>query len=284
MTKIYVYAWDLDETIGNFLELGMFWDALNQYYNYTLSELDFHNILDIFPGFFRPDIFNSFKILKKIKNRYPNVKVMIYTNNQGPDTWALWISHYIEKQIGYKLFDQIIKTYKIGNRIVEKCRTSHEKNMPDLLRCTGLPSDTEVCFFDDQPHLSMKKSSRVKYVYLVPYIYSMPFDAMIKMYLSSYKKNKLIANVYKFTQTMQMYLARNRYKQKVKTQQQYQSDINMKLYIKKSIGQFASKFRVSKQSKIWKKVRNDTPHPIQYKTRKSNSRLNSIRNKSIKHK
>jgi hypothetical protein len=284
MTKNYVYAWDLDETIGNFLELGMFWDALNKYYNYTLTETDFHNILDIYPKFFRPNIFNTFKGFKKIKQRYPHVKVMIYTNNQGPDSWALWISHYIENQIGYKLFDQIIKAYKIGNMEVEKCRTSHQKNMPDLLNCTDLSSNTEVCFFDDQPHEEMRNHPNVNYISLDPYIYSMPFDKMINLFISSYNKNQPIDNVYKFNYNIKKSLLKYNHRQKIKTNKQYQNDIKMTAYIKKSIFQFASKFRNRKKSpfsKGWNKIRTDTPYPRggTSKTRRSHT---SHRFKSIK--
>ena len=45
-----------------------------------------------------------FKYLNlKKKNKW--LKVMIYTNNNGPKSWTYDIKHYIEK-INYKLFDK----------------------------------------------------------------------------------------------------------------------------------------------------------------------------------
>ena len=52
--KIVVF--DLDETLGYFTELGIFWDCLKNYLkiknvNKTLSQTDFNNVLDLYPEF-----------------------------------------------------------------------------------------------------------------------------------------------------------------------------------------------------------------------------------------
>jgi len=49
--KIVVF--DLDETLGYFTELGIFWDCLKNYLkienNETLTQIDFNDMLDLFP-------------------------------------------------------------------------------------------------------------------------------------------------------------------------------------------------------------------------------------------
>ena len=74
---------------------------------------------------------------------------MIYTNNQGPTSWAKNISKYFDHKLKYKLFDQIIAAFKIRGQKIEPNRTSHDKTIDDLIRCTKLPSDMEICFIDD---------------------------------------------------------------------------------------------------------------------------------------
>jgi hypothetical protein len=68
--KIVVF--DLDETLGYFTELGIFWDCLKNYLkqesNKTiLTQSDFNDVLDLFPEFLRPNIINILTYLKKRK-------------------------------------------------------------------------------------------------------------------------------------------------------------------------------------------------------------------------
>lgn len=60
-----IVVFDLDETIGNFTELSIFWEALNKYSSDTLSYEDFFKLLDTFPEFLRPNINNILKYLIK---------------------------------------------------------------------------------------------------------------------------------------------------------------------------------------------------------------------------
>ena len=59
--KIVVF--DLDETLGYFVEFGIFWDSLNLYLiknnKKGLNQNDFNNILDLYPEFIRPNIINN---------------------------------------------------------------------------------------------------------------------------------------------------------------------------------------------------------------------------------
>ena len=81
-SKIVVF--DLDETLGYFLELGMFWDALKEYIKYkqlkiTMGQSIFNDILDLFPEFLRPNIIGILNYLKEKKEKNHCEKLMIYT-------------------------------------------------------------------------------------------------------------------------------------------------------------------------------------------------------------
>ena len=52
--KIVVF--DLDETLGCFVEVAMFWEALEAYNGYNLLDDRFFEVLDTFPDFLRPKI------------------------------------------------------------------------------------------------------------------------------------------------------------------------------------------------------------------------------------
>ena len=178
-SKIVVF--DLDETLGNFVELGMFCDALEKINNKKMSNNDFFNILDIFPEFLRPNIINILKYLIEKKKRKKCEKIMIYTNNQGPKTWAQKISEYFNYKVGLPIFDQIIAAFKVKGKIVEICRTSHDKSINDLLNCTKIPSSTQICFLDDQYHPLMEHDN-VFYINVKPYTYNIEFKDMAERY------------------------------------------------------------------------------------------------------
>ena len=186
-SKIVVF--DLDETLGYYVEFGMFWDALQDYIKkqnipIVVDQQLFNKVLDLYPEFLRPNIINILNYLKKKKGAKHCHKLMIYTNNQGPDEWAQQIQSYFESKLNYKLFDQIIKAFKIRGKQVELCRTSHMKNHKDLIRCTKIPETTEICFLDDVFHPGMV-DDRVYYINLKPYTYDLPFETMIDRFIKS---------------------------------------------------------------------------------------------------
>ncbi len=91
---------------------------------------------------------------------------------------------------------------------IEICRTTSEKTISDLFRCTKLSENTKIIFIDDIYHPKMKNKN-VKYIYIKPYIYDYPFNIMIEhFYLlnKKYIKNKKIYNVY-----MNRYISRYNY-------------------------------------------------------------------------
>ena len=186
-SKIVVF--DLDETLGYFMELGMFWDALNAYIKYkkinqSINQNLFDSLLDLYPEFLRPNILPILNYLKKKKEKKHCNKLIIYTNNQGPLEWANYIIKYFEKKINYKMFDQIIAAYKVQGKRVEICRTTHMKSHSDLIKCTKIPDGTQICFIDDVYHPKMANDN-INYININPYIYDLDFNDMIDRFLNS---------------------------------------------------------------------------------------------------
>ena len=129
---------------------------------------------------------------------------MIYTNNQGPKQWTKMISEYFEHRIGKHLFDHIISAFKVNGKVVEMCRTSQDKSVEDLVRCTKIPENTEICFIDDQLHPLMEKSN-VYYINIKPYRFSMEYRKMAELYYNKLK-SKINMDKEEFINTMDVYM------------------------------------------------------------------------------
>lgn len=185
--KIVVF--DLDETMGCFTELSIFISSLEKELNKKISIDDFFKLLDIFPEFLRPKILQIFEYLKDKKEKNNKIKVMIYTNNQGPRDWVIRIKKYFENKLNYKLFDQIIAAFKVKGEQIELCRTTHNKTIDDFLRCTQLPKETKICFLDDQYHEEME-SDNVFYINVKPYHYNLSFEEMSDRYYNNFVVDK----------------------------------------------------------------------------------------------
>ena len=185
--KIVVF--DLDETLGYFIEYGIFWELLNK--KYKLSQENFNEILDLYPEFLRPNIINILNYLKQRKESKCCHKMMIYTNNQGPTKWAQQIISYFESKINYKLFDQIIGAFKINGKQIEICRTSHNKSHTDLIKCTKIPLNTEICFLDNNFYPEMTNDN-VYYINVKSYYYDLSLDEIMLRFINSELGNKLI--------------------------------------------------------------------------------------------
>ena len=190
-SKIVVF--DLDETLGYYTEFGMFWDALNAYIKETkeIKEIKennnqplFNKVLDLFPEFHRPSILQILNYLKQKKTSKLCHKLMIYTNNQGPASWVQQIKSYFEMKLNYDLFDQVINAFKVNGKRVEICRTSHMKSHKDLISCTKIAEDTDICFLDDKYHPGMN-NDKIYYINIKPYIHDLSFDEMIERFEKS---------------------------------------------------------------------------------------------------
>lgn len=184
-----VVVFDLDETLGYFVEFGIFWDSLKEYINQNnincnIDQHLFNKLLDLYPEFLRPNIITILQYLKKKKLSNKCSKLMIYTNNQGPKTWAHNIIKYFETKLDYKIIDQVISAFKVRGQFVELCRTTHMKTHKDFIKCTKMPPNTEICFLDDVFYPDMK-NEKIYYINLKPYIYDIELDTMIDRFLKS---------------------------------------------------------------------------------------------------
>jgi hypothetical protein len=190
----YIVVFDLDETLGHFVQLSIFWDTLKAFHNKNLSDEHFFFTLNLFDKFLRPRILKILNYLKEKKQENNCDRIMIYTNNQGPKEWANLIKSYFNSTLNYPLFDQVIGAFKVRGKKIEPNRTSHDKSVKDLIRCTKLPEDTQICFLDDQYHPKMKNDN-VVYINIKPYVYTIPFFEMANTYYDAlYNNNKDIKN------------------------------------------------------------------------------------------
>jgi len=198
--KQKIVVFDLDETLGYFVELGIFWDSLHNYaksvdvdIKTTFTQEYFNSVLDIFPEFIRPNIISILQYVKVKKQIKQCQSVMIYTNNQGPKEWAHFIKNYFENKLKYKLFNHIIAAFKVNGKIVEFCRRSHDKNLKDFMRCSKLPENVDVCFLDDVYYPEMN-TDNVYYIKIKPYTHDLHFDSMIHRFVNNNVSKKLIVD------------------------------------------------------------------------------------------
>lgn len=224
--KIVVF--DLDKTLGYFTQYGIFWDSLANYLKSKnknqLTQSDFDDILDLYPEFLRPNIINILIYLKNKKRSNCCHKMMIYTNNTGPREWAKYIVKYFEKKISFKIIDQIIAAFKINGKRVEICRTTQNKTHKDLIKCTKIPADAEICFMDDFFYPEMVNDN-IYYINIKPYMYELTFEIMIKRFLDSDIGKKLVGeDRSEFEELMTKHIKLFKYMVVEKNEKEYEVD------------------------------------------------------------
>ena len=223
--KIVVF--DLDETLGYFTQYGIFWDSLTNYIKIknksSLSQTDFDDVLDLFPEFLRPNIINILTYLKSKKKTNCCHKMMIYTNNTGPREWARHIIGYFEGKINYKLVDQIIAAFKINGKRVEICRTTQNKTHKDLIKCTKIPVDAEICFMDDSFYPEMANDN-IYYINIKPYYYDLKFEVMLERFNKSEIGKQIINNDENFNDLMMEHIKLFKYTVIEKDDKEYDVD------------------------------------------------------------
>lgn len=202
--KKKIIVFDMDETLGHFVELNMFWTSLKEYLVLkNLSKLiandTFHKTFDLYPEFLRPNILGILKYLRIKQDQNDIDKLMIYTNNNGPKDWVLSIKDYFNAKIGSNIFDHVIAAFMVNGKIVEPKRTTFLKTYCDLVNCTKLSKHAEICFIDDQYHPQMIHD-KVYYIYTQPYIIKLDFKEMIDRFLKA--KIITILNRAEFTEFM----------------------------------------------------------------------------------
>jgi len=270
--KIVVF--DLDETLGYFVEYGIFWDCLNKYLlkqKHELTQEDFNEILDLFPEFLRPNILNILNYLKNKKKFKCCHKMMIYTNNQGPKKWAHQIITYFESKINYKLFDQIIAAFKINGKKIEIFRTSHDKSHKDLIKCTQIPLNAEICFLDDNyfPEMAHKN---VYYINIKPYVHDLQFEDMILRFINSKLGKQLIKETEQetFTNSLMTEFKKYNFSCVDKNQDEYEIDKILSKEILTHLHEFFNK-SLKNKSKFNRTKKNDVNK--RNKTMKQNNEI-----------
>ena len=211
VSKDKIVVFDLDETLGNFIELGIFWDALENFHGHKLPDQHFFDIVDMFPEFLRPNILTILKFLLDKKRNGKCNSLMIYTNNQGPKSWARMISSYFDAKLGESTFDRIISAFKVRGKVVEIGRTSHQKSVEDFFRCTKIQPNAQICFLDDQYHPLMEHEN-VFYINVKPYVYNIPFRDMAEKYYDNYDKKGLLESKEEFVSTIEKFMNRYNYR------------------------------------------------------------------------
>jgi hypothetical protein len=182
-------VFDMDKCIGFFTQVAVFHDILEEL-SRPLKTKEYFDLFDMCPEIFRPGIFKAFKYLSKIKKKTKS-KIIIYTNNNGPPSWATNIRKYIEYKIKKKLFDRTIKGWKYNNKIVEKNRQGYAKSWKDLLKCTSLNKDDKIIFFDDREEHYKMKHKNVDYQLVKPYKVKIEYKTFINRFMKSKLKRKL---------------------------------------------------------------------------------------------
>lgn len=222
--KIVVF--DLDETLGYFTQFSIFWSILENYLNpnYILNENDFNKIFSLYPEYLRPNIFNILNFLKLKKITKSCSKILIYTNNNGSKLWSKFIINFFETKLKYSPFiDQIIAAFKINGKQIEIGRTTHKKTHNDLIRCTKLPNNVEICYIDDNYYPEMINDN-VFYINIKPYIYEIDFNILLNRFKSSNIYKILIKNEDEFLIYFNNLLDKYNYKVLIKDPNEYEID------------------------------------------------------------
>lgn len=207
-----VVAFDVDETLGNFVQFSIFFHVLEEYFDKPdIPYRYFNDLVDLYPEIVRPSILRILEYIRKKKSAGVCSKVFIYTNNQGPDKWVAHIRDYFEHKLRTSgivgkvgdttstsasatglaiippLFDHTIGGFKPNQNSPKSRyppRTTSEKTVKDFIHCSLLPSDIEICFLDDVTHPKMT-DERVYYIKLQGYYSYIPFDVFVKRFLDS---------------------------------------------------------------------------------------------------
>ena len=206
--KPKVVAFDVDETLGNFSQFSYFGHTLGQYFNKPdIMYRYFNDLVDLYPEIIRPNMVRILDYIRKKKNAGVCSKVMIYTNNMGPDKWVAHIRRYFEDKLRAMkqsrvggglaivppLFDHTIGGFKPQNERTAAAstsasaypeRTTTHKTVNEFIRCGRLPADIEICFLDDVEHPKMV-DERVYYIKLQAYHSYIPFEMFVVRFLNS---------------------------------------------------------------------------------------------------
>ena len=109
-----VMVFDLDETLGSFIELNLLNNIIEQIGKNNCN-ISFDELLDIYPEFLRNNIIHILKYIYRQKKKKKLDKLYLYTNNQSRGEFVDNIISYFTNKVAKnkdKLFDQIIYAFK----------------------------------------------------------------------------------------------------------------------------------------------------------------------------
>jgi hypothetical protein len=271
--KIIVF--DLDETLGFFTQVNILWETIDKTEVTCLQQL-FNDALDLYPEVLRPDIQTALKYVYDKKCKGKCDKIMIYTNNKREKEWTSSVAHYFKYLLNIQepdaLFDQIIHAFKINGEIVEPHRTTHKKTHCDLISCTKMPDETQICFLDDSLYEKMNNIN-VYYINFEPYIHHLPFTEMVRRFADNMNNSSPIKRV------LNAYGGKTNF---VKTVSEIVHSYNFP-YIKKRFGEYEMEYvisrRIIEKIKLFFKISDDGPSgrfvrvnkKAQYSRRRSSS-------------
>lgn len=249
-----VIAFDLDETLGSFMDLEILWKLFDDID--IQSQIPFNKFLDLYPEFLRYGIISILEYLYQKKKSGDCSKIYIYTNNQCSTDWTLFISKYFDYKMKLEtpLFDQIINAFKINDKKIELLRTSHDKLHDDFITCTLLPNTTEICFVDNSYFDAMKKDC-IYYIQPRSYYHHLSIKDIIDRFihsamgnaLSLENKNLFYENVYDYFNRDIYYKHTNNINKKIETDIYVAQKI---MYHIKEFFYFAKRKRRTKKLKL----------------------------------
>ena len=151
--------------------------------------------------------------------------MLIYTNNQGPKSWANLISSYFDYSIEKEspVFDKVIGAFKVKGKHIELDRTTHDKTVDDLTRCAKVHKSTEICFLDDQYHPKMKNDN-VYYINVKPYVHNLKFEDMAERYYNAFSNTFFTVDKSEFINDITSFMSEFRYTITQKSQKEMSVD------------------------------------------------------------
>lgn len=241
------FVFDFDETLGSFGHLFYLWSSLED------TPILLKDLMNIYPEFLRYGILVILEFLyfKKLQGKCH--KIFVYTNNRCSIKWVNMIIEYITQKIpiikeDVPLFDKIIYAFKINNKIVELNRTTYKKTYTDLINCTVIPKNTEICFIDDNYHAEMIHK-KIYYIQPRAYYHGLTRDEILCRLFEHFdlnkEKNEITSQFLKETQEV------------YKTERENQIDISvsrkMMYYIKEFFYVVDSSNKTKKNNMKWGK-------------------------------
>ena len=251
MVKKSYIIFDLDETIGQFVQLGHFYKGLMRYFKKVPSNSEFYQLLNRYDKYFRPKMFEILNHIKLHKIYDKSLKVIIYTNNQGGKKWVSKIKDFMELKIKYNLFDRIIGPHKIREELYEILRSTENKCYDDLVKIIDCNDTTNILFLDDKFYKEMLKDN-VVYLLVKPYKYYYKTHELISIYL----KYNSVQNVNEFTRYISEYM--KLYDETASKSHITNEDMDMSNDILKHIKDFLLKIKNNKSNKKTIKIRRKT--------------------------